>query len=121
MNSMKKIRLPLTIERLVNRYINAFAPEQIIVFGSFAKGTNHTGSDVDLLIVTETAEGSVYLRKAHQLALNCFPKVDVIFVTLEDIGKATEMKNPFLLSILGSGISIYERKRQEPLLRGRLK
>ena len=108
---MEKVRLPLSIQRLVNRYIHAFAPEQIIVFGSFAKGTNHTGSDVDLLIVTDTGGGSMYLGRAHQLSSNCFPKVDVIFATLEDIHNATEMKNPFLLSILGSGISFYNRKQ----------
>ena len=109
---MEKIRLPLSIQSLVNRYILAFAPEQIMVFGSFAKGTNHTGSDIDLLLVTNIIGGnSQYLRKAHQLALNCFPEVDVIFATPEDIEKATEMKNPFLLSIIGSGISIYQRKQ----------
>ena len=111
---MEKIRLPLSIQSLVNRYILAFAPERIMVFGSFAKGTNHTGSDIDLLIVTNImGENSRYLRKARQLALNCFPKVDVIFATPEDIEKATEMKNPFLLSIIGSGISIYQRNQQE--------
>ena len=34
----------------MRRLIRAFAPEKILLFGSWAKGTRHAGSDIDLFI-----------------------------------------------------------------------
>jgi predicted nucleotidyltransferase len=48
--------LPLT-ERLLReirkRIVDAFAPEQVILFGSYAEGRATADSDLDLLVVTE--------------------------------------------------------------------
>ena len=106
---MKELRLPLSLPRVVSRYVHAFAPESIVLFGSYAKRTNKPGSDVDLLIVADLdGEASTHLRRAHQLAVDCFPPVDVVFATPEDVENATAIKDPFLLSVLGSGIPIYQ-------------
>ena len=37
----------------------ASAPDRIVLFGSYAKGPNHPGSDVDLLVVSDQADESV--------------------------------------------------------------
>lgn len=102
--------LPPLVERTVQRLIRAFAPERIVLFGSYAKGTAHDASDVDLLLVTRL-EGNPFFhqRRARQLAADCFPPVDVIFASPEDIAEAPTAKSPFLYSILGSGITLYIR------------
>jgi predicted nucleotidyltransferase len=102
--------LPLSLRRVVGRYVRAFAPERIVLFGSYAKGTNRPGSDLDVLIVADL-EGdiSAHMRRAHQLAADCFPPVDVVFATTEDVERSTADRNPFLLSILGTGIALYSR------------
>ena len=95
--------------RIVNRYVTAFAPERIILFGSYAKGTNKQGSDMDLLIVTDIDfDFSAHLRRARQLAADCFPRVDVVFVSTEDVNKATLINNAFLLSAIDCGIIVYQ-------------
>jgi len=94
----------------VERYIRAFAPERIVLFGSYAKSTNHPGSDVDLLVVADLdGDPLSYLRRARQLASDCFPPVDVVFATTEDVASAATAKSPFLLSILEHGLVVYCR------------
>jgi predicted nucleotidyltransferase len=101
---------PLLLRRVIERYIRAFAPERIVLFGSYAKGTNQSGSDIDLLVVADLDGDSLFhLRRARQLASDCFPPVDVVFATTEDIESAATAKSPFLLSILERGITVYRR------------
>jgi predicted nucleotidyltransferase len=102
--------LPPLLRRVIERYVRAFAPERIVLFGSYAKGTNHAGSDVDLLVVANLdGDPAFYLRRARQLAADCFPPIDVVFATPEDVAEAHTARSPFLLSVLGSGITLYNR------------
>lgn len=102
--------LPTLLRRVVERYVRAFAPERIVLFGSCAKGTTHTGSDIDLLVVADLEGDSIFhLRRARQLAADCFPPVDVVFATTEEFESAATAKSPFLLSILERGITVYRR------------
>jgi predicted nucleotidyltransferase len=101
---------PPFLRRVVDRYVRAFAPERIVLFGSYAKGMNHAGSDVDLLVVANLPDGAPHQqRRARQLAADCFPPVDVVFATPEELAEADTAASPFLLSILGTGIVIYRR------------
>ena len=108
---METTELPQSLRRVLDRFIWAFSPERIVLFGSYAKGTNRPDSDVDLLIITDLfGDPGVTIRRARQLAANCFPSVDVAFATPEEVACATIADNPFLASIVGSGISVYQRE-----------
>jgi uncharacterized protein len=102
-------RLPTALEAVVERYIRAFAPERIVLFGSYAKGTSVPSSDIDLLIVSEGSDMRFLQRQANHLAAHCFPNIDVVFASPHEFSSAAEAKSPFLLSILERGIVIYER------------
>jgi uncharacterized protein len=103
--------LPPLVRRTVQRLIRVFAPERIVLFGSYAKRTVHPASDVDLLVISNVDTNSrFHLRQARQLAADCFPPIDIIFATPADISQAASARSPFLLSILGSGVTIYENK-----------
>jgi predicted nucleotidyltransferase len=94
----------------VERLVRAFAPDRVIVFGSYAKGTNHARSDVDLLVVANLeGDAAIHQRRARQLAADCFPRVDVVFCTTEEFSEAAGEPSPFLLSILDSGITVFSR------------
>jgi predicted nucleotidyltransferase len=100
--------LPPLVQRTILRLIRAFAPERIVLFGSYAKGKVHSQSDVDLLVVANFDDSSIrHQRRARQLAADCFPPVDIVLATPADVAAAATAKSPFLLSILGSGITIY--------------
>jgi len=102
--------LPPLVERTIQRLIRAFAPERIILFGSYAKGTTNDASDVDLLVITRLGGNPFFhQRRARQLAADCFPRVDVVFATPEEVAEAPIAHSPFLHSILGSSITLYTR------------
>ncbi|MDD5563945.1 MAG: nucleotidyltransferase domain-containing protein [Thermoanaerobaculaceae bacterium] len=102
--------LPGPLGRVVERYVRAFAPERIVLFGSRAKGTDREESDADLLVIADLeGDPASHLRRAHQLAADCFPPVDVVFATSEEVAAASAADSPFLLSILGSGVTVYRR------------
>ncbi len=103
-------KLPPLVQRTVDRLIRAFAPERIVLYGSYAKGTQHEGSDVDLLVVASASGSAGYrLRRARQLAAYCFPRIDVMLCTPADVANAATAPSPFLASILETGHTIYER------------
>jgi predicted nucleotidyltransferase len=72
------------ISRVVNRIVNKFSPERIILFGSQARGDASPDSDIDLLVVMPV-EGSVYEKGLEiSVALPDGPiPVDVIVTTPE--------------------------------------
>jgi predicted nucleotidyltransferase len=109
---MTQTDLPPLIRRVLQRLIRAFAPEQIVLFGSWAKGTTHDRSDVDLLIIADLqGNPASHERRARQLAGDCFPPVDVVFATPSQVAGAEAAGALFLLSILGTGIAVYTRTR----------
>jgi hypothetical protein len=66
---------------------------------------------VDLLVVADLAGNpAIYNRRARQLAADSFPRIDVVFATPQEVASAPTAKSPFLLSILGTGVVIYQRK-----------
>jgi predicted nucleotidyltransferase len=108
-------KLPQLVQRTIQRLIRAFAPERIVLFGSYAKGTNHCRSDVDLLVVAElSSDPAVCRRRARQLAADCFPHIDVVFATPQEVLAAPTAKSPFLMSILDRGITLYARQAPHP-------
>lgn len=110
--SLPAPELPPLVQRSLARLIRAFAPESILLFGSCAKGTAQGNSDVDLLVIADI-EGNPanHQRRARQLTADCFPPVDVVIATPSDVAGAASAKSPFLLSILGSGITLYTHPR----------
>jgi predicted nucleotidyltransferase len=103
-------QLPPLIQQAVRRFIRAFAPDKIILFGSTAKGTANARSDVDLLIVADLpGDSTIHNRRARQLASDGFPKVDVVFATPQEVASAATANSHFLASILESGITIYQQ------------
>ena len=105
---MEPMPPPAVLHRMVERLVRAFAPERIVLFGSYAKGAARPGSDIDLLIVADlTGDPTAHLRRARQLVADAFPPVDIVLCTPEEVAEAPTARSPFLLSVLGSGITLY--------------
>ena len=66
--------LPPLVQRTLQRLVTAFAPQRVILFGSYAKQTMHSRSDVDLLVVADLdGNRELHQRRARQLGADCFP------------------------------------------------
>lgn len=46
--------LPPAIQEIIDRIVAGYDPEKIIVFGSYARGAQRKGSDLDVLVVKDT-------------------------------------------------------------------
>src|SRR5712671_2764040 len=89
--------------RLIRRYARAIAeefhPDKIILFGSYAYGTPHQDSDVDLLVVMPARDQhSQAVRIRWRLAAP-FP-LDLVLRTPEEMKWRLEEGESFLTTIL---------------------
>jgi len=92
------------------RGLRRYAPQTVILFGSFARGDYHAGSDVDLLIVKQTnrpfTERSAEVLRACQSKLAIEPLV----YTPDEFERMKRQKNPFIFKALAEGKVIYEQQ-----------
>ena len=98
------------IARMVNRIVERFDPEQIILFGSYARGSANPDSDVDLLVVMKNVKSKrakqVEMRSAlHDIHL---PK-DIIVVTESELERYRNTVGTIVRPALREGKSMYVR------------
>lgn len=98
------------VEKLVEQYARLVIqtyPAEKIVFGSYAKGTARTHSDIDIAVVVNHIEGD-YFDTIKQL----FRLVEDVHVLIEPvlIGR-DEYRGGFLEEIMKTGKVIYRRNQ----------
>ena len=99
--------LPPLVRRAVRRFHAAFQPECILIYGSFAKGNFQAGSDIDILIVAgQSVNPALQQRRARQLSSDCFPPLDVVFATPEEVKARDLAKTPFICTILEKAVVV---------------
>ncbi|MFE7077102.1 nucleotidyltransferase domain-containing protein [Streptomyces sp. NPDC057620] len=99
------------IDELVARIVARMRPERVIVFGSYAKGTAHPRSDLDLCIITDTELPPG--RRADALGPllgTCLVPVDVHVHTPEEVRVYGAEMYSFLRSVLETGRTVYEAR-----------
>ena len=95
------------IQNLADRIAQEFAPERIILFGSYAYGTPRQDSDVDLLVVLPFEGDS--LHKAVEIVRRMQPEfaVDVLARTPEELRQRLAWNDYFLREIVEKGRILY--------------
>jgi predicted nucleotidyltransferase len=102
--------IPLAaIRRFARRIAERFDPEKIILFGSFAYGTPHEYSDVDLLVVMPARE-ELTMAARIQLAFEPFFPLDLLVRTPERLRRRLADGDSFLLEVMSKGIVLYEKR-----------
>ena len=95
------------IERLSEQIMNAFHPERIILFGSYAYGSPTPDSDVDLLVITpHQGKGS---RKSAEIVCQVRPTfpVDLLVRSSEQVEQRLALNDFFFREILERGKVLY--------------
>lgn len=100
------------IKAATERIVECFQPEQIILFGSQARGDAAAHSDIDLLVVfqevTDKHERAVAIRRA----LSNLPIAkDIVITTKQEIAEYGHMVGRVLRPALREGKLLYERKQ----------
>ena len=97
------------IRDVSERIVRQFAPDRIILFGSYAYGSPDEGSDVDLLVVLPF-EGKPY-RKSAEIAAAVhagFP-LDILARRPDDVERRYRESDPLVREALDRGRVLYER------------
>ncbi|MBN1316158.1 MAG: nucleotidyltransferase domain-containing protein [Anaerolineales bacterium] len=110
MNIYKTKRLMTIVDTIVQ----ASQPDQVILFGSRAKGTAHEGSDYDFLVVMREFENEREVSRLIYRALleqKAGAAVDVIVVSSDTLEKRKE--NPYYIysQVLREGKRLYDKRR----------
>jgi predicted nucleotidyltransferase len=104
-------QIQLALERIVQRLIEHYHPQQIILFGSLAYGNPNEDSDIDLLIIKDTTETPLE-RRVRVRRLVSDPERRIPFsplvLTPAELQTRLALGDPFYREILGQGKVLYE-------------
>jgi predicted nucleotidyltransferase len=111
--------IPLrVIRRFARDVAEKFHPEKIILFGSYAYGTPHEDSDVDILVVMPTWNQLSMAARIHIDIDPPFP-LDIIVRTPKNIRWRLEDGDLFHTEIVSKGKVLYEKDDQGVGAQGR--
>ncbi len=98
------------LQEIIQQIVAAYAPERIILFGSYAYGEPHAHSDVDLLIIKETDKRPLdrwmevkRLLRDRSRAVSISPLV----YTRGEIEHRLAIKDFFIKKVLEKGEVVY--------------
>lgn len=78
--------------------------KEVYLYGSFARGEVHEGSDIDLLVIGDFKE-RLFDRIGKVLELTDLP-VEPLVYTMEEFEKLKESQSPFILEVLKTAIKM---------------
>ncbi len=112
-SALRTAALPPAIQEMVRRLVARWNPDQIILFGTYARGTAGPDSDADLLIVmpVEGPRRPVVAEMFGELADVPMGK-DLILVTPEGLEAQRNDRGTVFYPAVREGIVLYERGRQ---------
>jgi predicted nucleotidyltransferase len=101
-------KIPMAvIRRFARQVAERFQPEKIILFGSYAYGTPHADSDVDILVIMPARNQLDQAFKIHCTIEPPFP-LDIIVRTPKNMKWRLEEGDSFLREIVSKGKVLYE-------------
>ena len=98
------------LEDVTKRIVQAFDPQRIILFGSYAYGRPDPDSDMDLLIIMESDKRPA--MRASQISRLLRPRpfpMDILVRTPDEIRHRLEIGDYFIREVLEQGKVLYER------------
>src|SRR5437764_5051809 len=97
------------IRRFARDVAEKFCPEKIILFGSYAYGTPHDDSDVDVLVVMP-ARSQLGMAARIEIAIDPPFPLDLIVRTPEEMKWRLEEHESFLTEVPMRGKVLYEKE-----------
>jgi len=106
----QRTRIPQeAIDYVVWQIAEKFQPLKIILFGSYAYGNPRPESDVDVLVIMDSAlkesELSFQIRKSIEYNFG----IDLVVKTPNDLKRRIDLGDVFLKEIVRKGKVVYER------------
>ena len=108
---MERTEAEKKIGEISDKIISEYHPEKIILFGSWAWGTPHEDSDVDLLIVVESDKPRMERqREVDALLSHREIAMDILVYTPHELEESiNKNRNLFLEDIVHNGKTLYTK------------
>jgi len=97
------------IDNLINEIAQAFSPNKIILFGSYASGNTRPESDIDLLVVVDKEDKGERKSLAIRRHLGVMFGLDIIVYSTKRLEERIRKGDWFLREIVETGKVVYER------------
>lgn len=96
------------VKNIKEQIIKKYAPEKIIIFGSYLKGEFNQDSDLDFLIIKRNVpeNGIDRIREISNL-IEREIAVDFLVYQPEEIEERIKLGDPFIKDIINTGKTIY--------------
>jgi len=108
-NNMEK-SLNIYLDDIVSNLKANYAPEKIILFGSYSDGTYTKDSDIDLILIKETDKHPIWRRVEARKASGVKIPMDILVYTPNEIKQLLKDKSFFILDVMKKGKILYERR-----------
>jgi predicted nucleotidyltransferase len=96
---------------IIQSIISNYAPQKIVLFGSYAREEAHEGSDIDLMLIKETSKRFID-RIADVIKLNnTFLSLEPLVYSPLELETMKKEKRDFIMTIEEEGIEIYDARR----------
>jgi predicted nucleotidyltransferase len=102
--------MTLVLQRMLQKLIAEYAPEKVILFGSYAYGVSGPDSDIDLLIIKETADRFLDRWTTVQRILAGTHRtvpVETLVLTPQEIAHRLTIGDQCIAEILQQGKVVY--------------
>lgn len=94
------------IQRMLDKLIAGYAPQKVILFGSYAWGDPRPDSDIDLLIIKDTSERFIdrwsTVRRLLSDPTRTIP-LETIVLTPHELSKRLSIGDQFLQEVMEKG------------------
>ena len=97
------INIMNSIERYIKEISKKFNIKEVYVFGSYAKGTNHEDSDIDIAVVLDSNSDTIDLMVELMILTQ---KIDLRIEPHPIKTKDFEEGNPFIDEIKSTGVKV---------------
>lgn len=93
------------IEKYIEKICENYKIEAIILFGSYAKGTNNEFSDIDIAIITDDFENDIIDEELNLMRLrrDIDKRIEPHIIRIEDY---KNVSTPFVKEVIDTGIKV---------------
>ena len=98
------------IDRAVEIIVDLYDPDEIMLFGSWARNQQTLQSDIDLLIVKDTDLPRRYRGMEVASYLQKYPvDFDLLFYTQGELEQGMATEHSFVRTILGTAVTVFRK------------
>lgn len=100
------VNIDYTLNKITEEIVNKFKPNKVILFGSIAKGTYNSNSDIDLCIVKDASNKRELITKIYT-EIDCEIPFDILIYTNKEWLKNINDHSSFAYKINKTGVVLY--------------